>query len=94
MDLVAGVIMSLLLGRIVAAMIWSLGWKSALIAYKEWMKYYGEQYAALTPDQKAEWDRDWIEEFKTGKGDLPEGPGIILKDAIEPEKHVGDEEWN
>ena len=70
-------------------MIWSLGWKSALIAYKEWMKYYDERYAALTPDQKAEWHRDWKEDFKTDEGDLSEGPGIILKDAIDPYEDNG-----
>ncbi|MFH1408971.1 MAG: hypothetical protein ABIH34_03620 [Nanoarchaeota archaeon] len=60
-----------------------------MIAYKEWVKYYGEQYAALTPDQKAEWNRDWTEDFKTDEGELPETPGIVLKDAIDPYKGDG-----
>ena len=49
--------------RIIAAIVWKLGWKAAFIAHKEWMAYYAEQQALLTPQEKTEWNQDWARDI-------------------------------
>ena len=74
--------------KMIVSIIWKLGWRAALIAHKEWTKYYKEQMALLTPEQKIEWHRDWTKDFYMGEGESPfERPGIILKDALDPAAH-------
>jgi len=47
------------------AIIGKLGGEMLRIAIKELYKEYIEQRASLTPEERAEWDRDWTEDFRT-----------------------------
>ena len=53
-----------------------------------------DNYKAMTPEQRLEWNRqrsnEWVKDFQVDEGDLPEGPGIVLEDAIDPKEHVDD----
>uniref|UniRef100_A0A6M3KB22 Uncharacterized protein n=1 Tax=viral metagenome TaxID=1070528 RepID=A0A6M3KB22_9ZZZZ len=57
--------MSVLLTKIMIAIIGKLGGEMLRIAIKELYKEYIEQRASLTPEERAEWDRDWTEDFRT-----------------------------
>ena len=54
-----------------------------MIAIKELYKEYKKQRASLTPEERAEWDRDWTEDFKTDESGGT-GDGITLPNAIDP----------
>jgi len=51
--------------RVFVALIANFGGEVVRIAFKEMWKEYKRQRAALTPEERAEWDRDWTEDFKT-----------------------------
>ena len=49
-------------------------------------KHLRRHYKAMTPEQRLKWNQqrsiDWVKDFQAGEGDLSEGPGIVLEDAI------------
>ena len=49
-------------------------------------KHLRRYYKAMTPEQRLKWNQqrsiDWVKDFQAGEGDLSEGPGIVLEDAI------------
>jgi len=45
------------------------------------------QYDSATPEQRAEWDKDWAADFKTDESGGT-GPGIVLKDAFDPDRYI------
>jgi len=65
------------------AIIGKLGGEMLRVAIKALYEEYTRQREVLTPEERAEWDRDWTEDFKTEEAGGT-GEGIILKDAIGP----------
>ncbi len=64
----------------------------------EGFKLLRRYYGSLTPEQRAELEAATEESFEhagsmgsgVGEGALPETPGIVLMDAIDPKAHVDD----
>jgi len=50
-------------------------------------KHLRSHYKAMTPEQRLEWNQqrsiDWVKDFQTTESGGT-GPGIVLKDAIDP----------
>jgi hypothetical protein len=83
--------MSPLLAKMVAMIFWKAGWQVAKAAHQAWMEHYGEQYNALSDEERKAWnDGGWVQDFTPGEGRLPETAGIVLKDSLDPSVHKDD----
>jgi hypothetical protein len=80
---------SVILGKILIAIVAKLGGEMLRVALKTLYNEYMRQRASLTPEQRKEWDRDWVKDFQSNEGSLPETPGIVIENAIDPYKGDG-----
>lgn len=61
-------------------------WTIVKVLYKSLKKHY----ESATPEQQAEWKKDWAKDFQPGEGKLPDTPGIVVENAMNPKEHVDD----
>ncbi len=82
--------MSPIIAKILISILVKYGGGILRIAIKELFKAYMKQRAALTAEQRKEWDREWVKDVQVGEGALPGTSGIVIEGAIDPKAHVKD----
>ncbi len=57
-----------------------IAWAVAKVLYD----FAKKRQEILTPEEKKEWNKDWVKDFRSNEGTGSfQGPGIVLENAIE-----------
>lgn len=79
-----------LAAKIIAQVIIKFGLPITWTIAKTLVQHCKDSYLAASPEKQAEWNKGWAKDWAVGEGKLPDTPGIVIDNAMDPKAHVDD----